>query len=194
LQESIIGVLLFPIPTAIAHLGWTIAVLVGVLLARALLWIWPQHHPSLTPVQIIKECGATLVVTALVSYAVLLTWSYGELRTEASQLGKLVRGRGVILASWVNRGKTERPVLDLLALPADIIVKKDAHLPTLTPECVLYLGQADGQAVLFDARQDLLVRLSLSDFTIVTHPRVDSYELDRQNPKLHRLTANCSSG
>ena len=74
-------------------------------------------------------------------------------------------------------------MFDFQAIPADVIVGADAVTPPITPGCGLFLGQSDGQAVVFDVRRELIVRIPSADMIIVTHPNVGNYDDERLPPR-----------
>lgn len=185
LQESILGPLLLPV-TIVDRNQLRVGVFLGlVIVARVVWWATAEHHAKPNFEAAAKELGATVGVAIVALALVLLTHSYLELNREAIALGKSVRGNGKIVVSWVNI-QNNRPVLDVQAAPVDVTIKDDAPAPALTDGCVLYLGQTDEQAVLFDVRRELVARVAVGDVSVVTHANSRNYPDER-------LPERCSS-
>ncbi|HVF03836.1 MAG TPA: hypothetical protein VNA20_03265 [Frankiaceae bacterium] len=135
-----------------------------------------------------EDVAGTLLVGVVVACAVLLASAYAEAARTARALGNEVRRHGHIVIATVRRpapadgdGKDPLylPMLDMRAVPVAVVPKKDTALPALTDGCLLLLGQADDQVVLFDYSRRAVVRIPAGDVSVVTYPALRDFPGER---------------
>jgi hypothetical protein len=178
LQESLIGLVLVPAGLIVTHA----LLLLAALICTAVIWIvvWRFLHEDDVPWH---DVLATLLVVAVGLVALLGIVGYGRLVHDLRSISRDVTRDGRIIVSSVShRGDLYWPYLDVQALPVDLAGPGAADL-TVTRGCTLYLGQAEGQAVLLDVRTETIVRAPVADLIIVTHPAVKNYPYEHLPPE-----------
>jgi len=191
LQESIAGALLFPATAASRHHVYVFTGFCLVLAAAVISWLvcaMPRPHQWMSRV-VFRELLACVFLALLASFIVLLADGYRYAGVQANQLGKEVRKDGKIVIAWVwPGGNSDLPLLDVQAIPADVVATKGSELPELTNGCVLYLGQANAQAILYDVRRQKVALISTADATIAVRPNSE----DNNKYPNSALPKNCT--
>jgi hypothetical protein len=179
LQESTVALVVLPLGRLMMHWRWVAAGLTvtGVAAVVALARRKCQGRVLLLRLVEVQVTAflLTLLILAIVGYVAMVY--------EARSLGAAVGGEGKLISGWVtNTRGLYLPNLDVQALPVDIIRPADAPPLKFQPECTLYLGQSDSYAVLFDVRQEKVIRLPLDGLTLVTYPGMKPYPGEQLPP------------
>lgn len=174
-EESLLGLVLVPYGEVRAH-PWALVLVVGAVVVGRV--VWEVSRTRKAPPH--RELAATAVVAVLVFVLSATVGGYVGLVVEARALGDDVRQDGRIVVSWVNRRTVVYlPYLDVQAIPVEVVGGDAATRPALTPGCTVYLGRADGTAVLLDVPRREVVRLPLDGVTLVFRPALRDHEDER---------------
>jgi hypothetical protein len=168
LEESLIALLFLPFALILKH--WILAlVIVTVVAILTILWGRFRKRPW-------RDSVAALLMIFAITLVPLTLYGYFQLVGDARDRGDAVRRNGEIVVTWVNRRYSiYLPYLDVQAIPVDVVEPTNLIGPTLISGCILYLGQSDDQAVLYDVRRRTVIRFSVSDVVLVTHPALKNY-------------------
>jgi hypothetical protein len=191
LEESIIGIVLTPVRVLRSEWVLVVTVAIAAIIVRTLITLrrTSSDENRFGGRTSSRELRSTFVAAFVIMICVLTVTGTIGLARDLRRLGNDVRKDGhIVVATVRSRGPADiySPVFDVQAIPVDVSPKKDADMPQMTARCLFYLGESSGEAIIFDVRRELVVRLPTSDYVFTTHPAVVDYEDGR-------LPAGCAS-